>query len=190
MENRRITKTCTVCLKEFSIPFCRNWREHECSSTCKTVKRDARRNLAKLERERKCLRCGAIFLPRLTQLKNGGGKYCSKKCGSTSRLGAIDSLEVREKRVISFKTGEYNLNRPRGVNHPLAKEKITIDGYYWIWVDGKKVQEHRHVMEKHLGRKLIQDEIVHHKDRDKKNNAIENLEIMTRAEHMIEHRHD
>lgn len=38
-------------------------------------------------------------------------------------------------------------------------------------------------MEKHLGRKLRSDEVVHHKDGDKSNNSIENLEVMTLSEH-------
>lgn len=38
-------------------------------------------------------------------------------------------------------------------------------------------------MEQHLGRKLRSDEIVHHKDHNRANNDISNLEIMTRAEH-------
>jgi len=41
-----------------------------------------------------------------------------------------------------------------------------------------------------LGRKLEPGEIVHHKDGNKHNNNIRNLQIMTRAEHMKVHIHD
>lgn len=47
--------------------------------------------------------------------------------------------------------------------------------------------KHRKVMEEHLGRKLRRDEIVHHKDGNKLNNDIANLQVMTRAEHDAEH---
>lgn len=47
---------------------------------------------------------------------------------------------------------------------------------------------HRVVMEKHLGRRLGSDEVVHHKDEDKHNNHISNLEVMTRSEHAKLHR--
>jgi len=47
--------------------------------------------------------------------------------------------------------------------------------------------EHRVVMEGIIGRPLGTDEIVHHIDEDILNNAPENLEILTRTEHM--HRH-
>lgn len=42
---------------------------------------------------------------------------------------------------------------------------------------------HRVVAEEMLGRALLPGEIVHHKDGDKWNNAPENLEVMTQAEH-------
>lgn len=45
------------------------------------------------------------------------------------------------------------------------------------------VYEHRLVMEKHLGRILSTDEVVHHIDENKSNNSIENLMVVTEEEH-------
>ena len=50
-------------------------------------------------------------------------------------------------------------------------------------IDHGYVLHHRVVMENHLGRMLESNEIVHHKDHNKNNNTIDNLEVMTVAEH-------
>lgn len=38
-------------------------------------------------------------------------------------------------------------------------------------------------MERHLGRKLKRSEVVHHKDHDKTNYRLSNLQVMTRGQH-------
>ena len=59
--------------------------------------------------------------------------------------------------------------------------------YRAIKVDGRKVDYHRYIMQEHLGRPLKRSEVVHHKNGDKRDNRIENLEVMTLAEHTREH---
>lgn len=46
-----------------------------------------------------------------------------------------------------------------------------------------KVMEHVYNMEVHIGRLLVGDECVHHIDRNRKNNEIDNLQLMTMSEH-------
>lgn len=62
-----------------------------------------------------------------------------------------------------------------GVGHPLA----DVRGYAY---------EHRIVAEQKLGRPIAKGEQVHHIDGDKQNNAPENLEVLSAAEHRVEHR--
>lgn len=57
-----------------------------------------------------------------------------------------------------------------------------------IYRNGKKVRAHRWIMEQHLGRKLLDDEQVHHKDGNPLNNALENLEVLSTREHMRLHK--
>lgn len=46
---------------------------------------------------------------------------------------------------------------------------------------------HRVVMENHLGRMLVDGEIVHHKDNNGHNNSIDNLELMDEIDHCRMH---
>lgn len=56
-------------------------------------------------------------------------------------------------------------------------------------VEGEDKHLHRDKMEKHIGRRLNSNEIVHHRDFDQHNNDIGNLEIVTRAQHIALHLH-
>lgn len=47
--------------------------------------------------------------------------------------------------------------------------------------------EHRRLIEATLGRALGKDEVVHHIDRNRKNNTLENLVVLTRYDHARVH---
>jgi hypothetical protein len=65
--------------------------------------------------------------------------------------------------------------------HPKNQSPGTInsEGYVSLQRDGKRVKEHRYVMEQHLGRKLLANENIHHKNGNRADNRIENLELWT-----------
>lgn len=68
-------------------------------------------------------------------------------------------------------------------NKGTSKGWINSKGYREIRVDGRTMKEHRHLMERHLGRKLLPTEDVHHLNGDKTDNRIENLEVIAHADH-------
>ena len=91
-----------------------------------------------------------------------------------------------------------SLKYPNGLKGELASNwkggKVNKSGYVYIQAPDHPyctklgyVMEHRLLAEQALGRFLKKDEIVHHIDGDKANNDIENLEVLTRSEHVMRH---
>lgn|SRR3990167_8481877 len=72
--------------------------------------------------------------------------------------------------------------------HNYKGGNISPVGYKRIYIEGKITQEHRHILSQHLGRVLTIKEIVHHRNGNKLDNRLENLEIMTRSEHARHHK--
>jgi hypothetical protein len=85
-------------------------------------------------------------------------RYCSMHQARIARHGDPNAVHK-----------SYELRRNKG---PLYQE-----GYVRVWVEGKRVFEHRWAMEQHLGRALLPGETVHHINGVRDDNRIENLEL-------------
>jgi len=111
-------------------------------------------------------------------VKKSSKKMCSRECYYewAKTIGSKNVTEPMKNRI-----------HPRNTKG----SGLTTDGYVWIYVkeDGlrNQIKLHRYLMEVKLGRRLREDEIVHHIDGNKLNNSIKNLEIHTRVSHNKEH---
>lgn len=76
----------------------------------------------------------------------------------------------------------------RGRMNDGSKQRGRGEGKSYRKLRGR--HEHRRVIEAAIGRRLRSDEIVHHVNGDKFDNRLENLKVMTRAEHVAEHKED
>ena len=77
---------------------------------------------------------------------------------------------------------EHRTHNPVGVGS--IPTESTMYKYKKIKLkNGKTIDEHRYIMQQYLGRELQRNELVHHIDKNPRNNNIFNLQIITPSEH-------
>lgn len=111
-----------------------------------------------------CPVCHKSFLLSQYRRKKHNASCCSRDCAIVfSRMSGAFALTNNA----AWKGGRHL--------HPRGYVLVRHNKHY--------ILEHRLVMEQHLGRPLLSTEHVHHKNHDKTDNRIENLQLTNASEH-------
>jgi hypothetical protein len=126
---------------------------------------------------------GLLTAIQPTDKRTAGGSIiweCRCKCGNIKLIGANN---------LPFTKSCGCLRKRKGPQHHAWKniKKYTNQGYVLVYITDKTypgevrksgyVLEHEYVMVKHLGRALFPNEQIHHKNGNRANNQIDNLEL-------------
>ena len=125
-----------------------------------------------------CKFCSEKFYLLQCQIGRGRGKFCSKECANAAMGKKISKtcthcnkyfLKHRSEDERTF----YDFcSRDCYFAHREANIKFDV------YKKNGSVHVHREIVEKHIGRKLFQTEIVHHIDMNRHNNSLENLALL------------
>lgn len=192
----QVAMICKGCQKTYQIKASLAKNRNFCNLKCRT---------AYYTTIVKCQNCDN----EITTYKNNPQKYCSISCAVSARnktdANPSKHRDLSGKNNPMYGKGFLGEDNPMygktGEQAPMWKggRKIRDDGYVLVYAPdhphahsaGRRgrnlyMLEHRLIMEQYLGRYLLPEEVVHHKDGNPSNNDISNLELFsTQSEHIL-----
>lgn len=149
-----------------------------------------------------CRRCSAKFYAKPRHLKIGWGKFCSQKCQFQAQRNGI-YIKCSACKKLIYRT-------PRHFKHSKSGEFFCDKSCLAVWKNKHIIIGERHARWKHgeyayrnikirdgsikicanCGIKDFKVLLVHHIDRNKKNNIPQNLKWLCHNCHFLEHRGD
>lgn len=166
---------CGICQTEFEV---RGKKKKYCSDKCVAASRNlSRTSKLRVERVMKpCEACGAEVWRRPKDHRQH--TFCNRKC-SNLRMPMV---------MAQRGTGEL-AEQYKIVMGVKVSWRPTADGYISLYVPdpdqnkrGRRILEHRYIMERILGRPLKKTENVHHLDATRNNNDPKNLELWVKPQ--------
>lgn len=176
--------------------YCSRECKHAAARVVHPVREKQGQRLARYG-ERTCPHCGALY-----EAKKPAQIYCSQPCATAVAqqrrrkhpVGAVATCEtcgkeyaLRGGKAARFCSRQclYDSMRGEKAAHWKGGRHVRSDGYVTVYAPdhpsafghGGYVKEHRLVMEQHLGRMLRSNEVVHHRNGNRADNRIENLEL-------------
>jgi hypothetical protein len=193
--SKPIIRPCGTCGKIMELDAAHKTKKYCDNKECRSAGQAIKTSMEPIIR--KCLSCGDDFIIRFqSHLRK---KYCRKDCSSRGLLKketrqcrhcGIDFSVTRSSARQFHSYSCYDLHRQTNweeFDHPVGYRRME-SGYWRLKIGYNEwVDEHRYIVEKNIGRKLLTEEHVHHRNGNKIDNRIENLEIMSHLEHQKLH---
>ena len=125
--------------------------------------------------------CAYCKVPRWVSCNRNGTKIRRGICHSCAN-------RIRARNRIGSRSNQWKGGRLKNVAGGYIAIKVFPDNLFFGMADKNGyILEHRLVMAMHLGRTLTRVEIVHHRNGDKEDNHLENLELQLLGEHSLSH---
>ncbi len=167
-------------------------RTRFCSRKCsQAVQRRRPRPPKRTQGEIACAACGKPFVGQNVSFKSRPMQvYCSQACYNAVRVKRPTLVCAQCGRTCERKKNpgsggvKYNARycSKQCANDAQRTGFIDKNGYRGLTIKGRVVMEHRLVIEQHLGRLLLPSEYVHHRNGQRADNRLSNLELWDRSQ--------